>query len=205
MRMHVNSVRALTLLLTVVFVLSMPLPLAAEATSSAVVVQPATQDQDAESSTQATTDTPQVTFDGGLLRIHAQNSRLGDVLRAVEKALGAVIDAPGNVSEQVSIDVGPGTPLEILTSLLNGSSYDYYIVVGSELTSVSRIALTMRSAGQQTSTSSAATRRQAVEPQLDRQDKASLDAQRLQEIQRQQELQFEQQFGACIAQGCDRS
>jgi len=143
-------------------------------------------------------------FDKGLLEIRADNCDWADLLRAVEKATGAVIDSPVISSEPVSIDLGPGQPLEVLTSLLNRSSYDYYIVVGAEPQSVSRITLTMRSAGPRPASSSNAIQRALLEPTPE-QGKASLDAQKLQDVQREQQLQFERQFQACIVQGCDQS
>ena len=88
---------------------------------------------------------PQVTFRDGLLSIRAENSTLGDVLRAVQNATGASIESPGFASERVYVNLGPGGPRDILASLLNGSHYDY-ILLGSQQqpSSVVRVMLTMR-------------------------------------------------------------
>jgi hypothetical protein len=88
---------------------------------------------------------PQVTFRDGLLSIRAENSTLGDVLRAVQNATGAAIESPGFASERVYVNLGPGAPRDILASLLNGSHYDY-ILLGSEQQpgSVARVMLTVR-------------------------------------------------------------
>ncbi len=51
---------------------------------------------------------PQVTYHDGLLSIRAENSTLGDVLRAVQNATGATIESPGLTSERVYVKLGPG-------------------------------------------------------------------------------------------------
>jgi hypothetical protein len=80
-----------------------------------------------------------------LLGIRAENSTLGDVLKAVQSATGASIDSPGFASERVYVNLGPGEPRDILASLLNGSRYDY-ILLGSQQqpNSVARVMLTVR-------------------------------------------------------------
>src|SRR5262245_49280494 len=150
------------------------------------------------------TGVPHVAYEKGLLTIRAENCGLDDILRAVEKATGAAIESPREASEPISITLGPGRPAEIVSSLLNDSPYDYYIVVGPEPHSIARITLAVRSTGQGPSSSRAA-RAAASGTQGEAKAKASIDAQRLQEIQREQTQQFERMFGACIAQGCDQS
>ncbi|MGA2961137.1 MAG: hypothetical protein ABSD96_05645 [Candidatus Korobacteraceae bacterium] len=88
---------------------------------------------------------PKVTYSDGLLGIRAENSTLGDVLKAVQSATGASIDSPGFASERVYVNLGPGEPRDILASLLNGSRYDY-ILLGSQQqpNSVARVMLTVR-------------------------------------------------------------
>ena len=88
---------------------------------------------------------PKVTFSDGLLGIRAENSTLGDILKAVQSATGASIDSPGFASERVYVNLGPGEPRDILASLLNGSRYDY-ILLGSQQqpNSVARVMLTVR-------------------------------------------------------------
>ena len=71
---------------------------------------------------------PQVSYKDGLLTIYAENAALGDVLRAVQRATGAVIDTPGYASDRVYVRLGPGEPRDVLASLLNGSRYDFVLV-----------------------------------------------------------------------------
>jgi hypothetical protein len=90
---------------------------------------------------------PKVTYQNGLLTIVAQNSTLGDILRAVHKLTGASIDAPTNPTERVVTRLGPGAPRDVLATLLNGSSYNY-VMLGStsDPTAVASVVLTTRPA-----------------------------------------------------------
>ena len=75
----------------------------------------------------------QVTFQGGLLEISAQNSTLGEILREVRKLTGATIDIPqgsNGANERVVTHLGPGAPRDVLDVLLHGSSFNY-VMVGS--------------------------------------------------------------------------
>jgi len=74
---------------------------------------------------------PQVAFNGGVLTITADNSTLGDILRAVHRQTGASIDVPGNATERVVGRFGPGPARDVVASLLNGSHFNY-VLVGSE-------------------------------------------------------------------------
>jgi hypothetical protein len=74
---------------------------------------------------------PQVAYNGGLLTITADNSTLGDILRAVHRQTGATIDVPGNATERVVGRFGPGPARDVVASLLNGSHFNY-VLVGSE-------------------------------------------------------------------------
>ncbi len=91
---------------------------------------------------------PQVSYQGGMLTIVAQNSSLGDILREVHKRTGAAIEVPLNATERVATRLGPGPARDVLASLLNGSAFNY-VMVGSESdpASVASITLTTRSAG----------------------------------------------------------
>jgi hypothetical protein len=76
-----------------------------------------------------------VSYQGGMLTISAQNSTLGEILRDVRKLTGASIDLPSGsngANERVVTHLGPGTPREVLVSLLNGSSFNY-VMIGSNL------------------------------------------------------------------------
>jgi len=73
---------------------------------------------------------PQVTFLNGRLTIAAQNSTLGDILRAVRKQTGAAVEIPANATERVVGQFGPGLARDVLASLLNGSHFNY-VMLGS--------------------------------------------------------------------------
>ena len=73
---------------------------------------------------------PQVSYQAGQLTITAQNSTLGDILRAVRSKTGATFDVPAGATERVVGQLGPGPPREVIASLLNGSRFDY-IMLGS--------------------------------------------------------------------------
>jgi hypothetical protein len=74
----------------------------------------------------------QVSYQGGLLSIAAQNSTLGEILGEVRKRTGATIDIPpgSGANERVVVSLGPGEPRDVLARLLNGSSFNY-VMVGS--------------------------------------------------------------------------
>jgi hypothetical protein len=74
---------------------------------------------------------PQVSFQGGLLTISAQNSTLGDILKAVRAQTGATIDLPGTASERVVGQFGPAPARDVLTALLNGSHFNFLLLGSS--------------------------------------------------------------------------
>jgi hypothetical protein len=71
---------------------------------------------------------PLVAYQSGQLTIVAQNSTLGDILRAVHAQTGATVDMPSNSTERVVGHFGPGPAREVLASLLNGSHFDYVLL-----------------------------------------------------------------------------
>jgi hypothetical protein len=84
-----------------------------------------------------------VTFENGMLRIHAEKATFAQVLSEVQRQTKAVIAIPaGAEHEEVSADLGPAPVLGVLASLLNGSPYNF-IIVGDEL-SIERVILTRR-------------------------------------------------------------
>jgi hypothetical protein len=95
--------------------------------------QPAEQTQTAPPPTlaQMPASAPQVAFQSGELTISAQNSTLGDILKAVRAQTGATIDLPGNAPERVVGTFGPGPARDVLTSLLNGSHFNYLLLGSS--------------------------------------------------------------------------
>jgi hypothetical protein len=98
--------------------------------------QPAAQEQAADQAVQTPPPTlaqqpaspPQVSFQGGELTITAQNSTLGDILKAVRAQTGATIDLPGTAPERVVGHFGPAPARDVLASLLNGSHFNYLLL-----------------------------------------------------------------------------
>lgn len=74
---------------------------------------------------------PQVSMNDGMLTISAENSTMGDILNAVRKQTGAVLEVPPTLSsERVAAKIGPGNPQSVVQQLFAGSKFDY-IIVGS--------------------------------------------------------------------------
>ncbi len=91
---------------------------------------------------------PRVSMQNGMLTISADNSTMGDILSAVRKQTGAVLDVPpGLSSERVATRLGPGTPQSVIQQLFIGSKFDY-IIVGSpqDPSALQRIIVTPRGA-----------------------------------------------------------
>ncbi len=72
-------------------------------------------------------------YTNGLLRIEATNANLADILYAVGEKTGATIDMPFSDSmlDQVTFSMGPGKPRDVLSTILEGSGFNYYIVENS--------------------------------------------------------------------------
>ncbi len=70
-----------------------------------------------------------VRFQNGNLTISADKATLAEVLFEVHKKTGADIPVPsGAEQEQVFTELGPAPPSQVLTSLLQGSPFDFLIV-----------------------------------------------------------------------------
>jgi hypothetical protein len=69
-----------------------------------------------------------INFHNGELTIQAHNCKLGEVLHAVSRETGALIDVPGQAEERVFGEFGPGPVANVLASLLNGSHFNYVMV-----------------------------------------------------------------------------
>jgi hypothetical protein len=119
--------------------------------------QPATPDQPAAQAVPAAppptlaqqpANPPQVSFQGGQLTISAQNSTLGDILKAVRAQTGATIDLPGTASERVVGQFGPAPARDVLASLLNGSHFNYLLLGSStDPNALDRVILMAKSGG----------------------------------------------------------
>lgn len=65
---------------------------------------------------------------GGLLTVAAENSTLADILKAVETVTHASLEGTEPNAERVFGQFGPGTPRQVLNSILNGTHYDFILV-----------------------------------------------------------------------------
>jgi hypothetical protein len=146
---------------------------------------------------------PRVTFRDGVLSIRAAHVALKDVLQAVERATGASISFSDSAGDLVHVDLGPADSRAVLTSLLEHSQYDYVLVASpTQQDLIERVVLTRRRAGATTPSMA------SPDPQPQVAERAEMSAQPAVDMKqtiKQQELQFQRQFGACVAQGCDAS
>jgi len=119
--------------------------------------QPATQDQPAvqpvatappPTLAQLPASPPEVSFQSGQLTISAQNSTLGDILKAVRAQTGATIELPGTAPERVVGHFGPAPARDVLSSLLNGSHFNYLLLGSpSDPSVLDRVILIAKSGG----------------------------------------------------------
>lgn len=73
-----------------------------------------------------------VDYRGGLLSVIAENAELGKLMRLIGNKTGAQIDvAPDVANELVMAHLGPASPNEVLTGLLD-SSHLTYIMIGED-------------------------------------------------------------------------
>jgi AMIN domain len=89
-----------------------------------------------------------VEFKNGQLRIWSDRAPLADILREVHRVTGAVVTIPPG-AEQVPVfaDLGPASPRQVLTSLLNGSAYNVILVgSGRDLSQITSVILSPRGA-----------------------------------------------------------
>ena len=93
--------------------------------------QNASQSQPAQTLTgpaQQPANPPRISYVGGLLTIAAENSSLTDILTTVQRLTHAQLEGTQPRSERVFGQFGPGTPRDVLNSLLSGSRYDFILV-----------------------------------------------------------------------------
>jgi hypothetical protein len=96
---------------------------------------------------------PQVSYLNGQLTVISRNSTLADILHAVARQTGAVIELPpGAGMERVAGRMGPGAARNVLAELLNGSRYDYVMIASaSNPGGLQHVILTPKSPGAETS------------------------------------------------------
>ncbi len=88
----------------------------------------------------------QVEFNRGLLTVVADNAELGKVLQLVGKRTGAQVEvAPELSTEPVVAHLGPGSPNEILSVLLNSPRIDFIIMGSDDQGTVQRLLVRRKS------------------------------------------------------------
>jgi hypothetical protein len=88
---------------------------------------------------------PVVRMQNGMLSIDAPNSILGDILRGIQAATGAIVEGP-SPSDRVAVKLGPADARDVIAALLRGSAYNYIILGSPENPrAVTRIVLTQAS------------------------------------------------------------
>jgi hypothetical protein len=87
-----------------------------------------------------------VTARGNELTVKADNSSLAQILHQVSSATGMKLDGLGG-DERVFGSFGPGAPREVLTALLNGTSYNVLMVGDLPNGAPRQLLLTSRGAG----------------------------------------------------------
>jgi len=86
-----------------------------------------------------------VTFQNGLLRIHAERVPLARVLFEVQQKTGAELAIPaGAESEEIAADLGPAPARDVLASLLNGSRYNFIFIGTDHGRNLQKAILTLR-------------------------------------------------------------
>jgi hypothetical protein len=88
-----------------------------------------------------------VEFRDNLLRIDAENATLRDTLKAVSAHTGAEMQFPaGELQERVFVHLGPASPRDVVSQLLNGVPFNYVILSStSEPAGITRLILSRTS------------------------------------------------------------
>lgn len=120
-------------------------PAAASPAKPPVAAQPAT----APSLLDHPAKPAKVTLVSGNLTIDANNSTLTDILQQVSSAGGMKIEGlhEGSADQRIFGSYGPGKPRDVLTSLLNGSGYNFLMVGQTSSGAPRQLALTARPTG----------------------------------------------------------
>src|SRR5579862_3204457 len=75
---------------------------------------------------------PKVSYQDGLLSVESVNSRLTDILNAIHNRTGIQFEGLLPGQDRVAGKFGPAPADEVLTTLLQGSRYDYVIMSGPD-------------------------------------------------------------------------
>jgi hypothetical protein len=111
-----------------------------------------------------------VEFHDGLLRIDAENATLRDTLKSVSARTGAEMQFPtGELQERIYVHLGPASPRNVVSQLLNGAPLNYLILSSaSEPSGITRVILSRTSAAPESSAlpASVITANESATPQL---------------------------------------
>ena len=86
-----------------------------------------------------------VSFQQGMLQIHAKRATLAEVLFEVQKQTGAEIPIPSGAEQEiVAADLGPAPPRDVLSALLTGSRYNFVFIDNERDHSLEKAILSLR-------------------------------------------------------------
>jgi hypothetical protein len=92
----------------------------------------------------------EVSFQDGMLSVMSTKGSLADVLAEIRKQTGADIPIPaGAEQEEVAASLGPGTPRDVVSQLLNGSRYNFILIgADNDPNKLERVILSPKGAGE---------------------------------------------------------
>jgi AMIN domain-containing protein len=92
----------------------------------------------------------EVSFQDGMLSVLSTKGSLADVLTEIRKQTGADITIPaGAEQEEVAASLGPGTPRDVVSQLLNGSRYNFILIgADNDPNKLERVILSPKGAGE---------------------------------------------------------
>ena len=100
---------------------------------------------------------PKVTYQDGLLSVESTNSRLSDILNGIRARTGIQFEGVQAAQDRVAGKFGPAPANEVLTSLFQGSRFDYVIIsMPDNPEIVQRVLISPNAAGGATASSPAA-------------------------------------------------
>jgi hypothetical protein len=104
-----------------------------------------TPDSAARSQPAAPVTPPVVTYRDGLLTVQATNSTLGSVLNAIRNKTGIEFEGLEGASDHVALSAGPAPAGEVLTSIFQGSRFDFVAIGRADDPSiVQRVIMTLK-------------------------------------------------------------
>jgi hypothetical protein len=148
-----------------------------------------------------------VAFRGGLLTVKAHDAPLREVLAAITRSVGVRFAFSGDAAEPLSIDLGPRPAGEVISRLLDRSSYGYAFVEaarGAGRSGPAQVFLIKQAAAGDVS-GQAAARRISAPPAMSAPAKPVEQPLPPDEAALRQQRAVDALFDACKIQGCDTS